>query len=250
MKIVAKVAISVLVIIIVIIAVLVGAGVTTQVDTSKEDSEPVVTDFNKQVREQEQSQITQEITESFDCTGSARCFSGVVTGIIDGDTIKVAGQSIRFALSSAPELNQLEGLNAKEFIENVCPIGSTVLVDEDDGQTQGSYGRMLAVIYCNDMNLNEAILDAGLATIDTTFCSYSEFSVNAWAQKHGCNTKSPALVVIPQTKSGCDSSYPDVCISPYPPDLDCGEIPYKNFKVIGSDPHHFDGDKDGIGCES
>ncbi len=48
----------------------------------------------------------------------------------------------------------------------------------------------------------------------------------------------------------CDPSYPDVCIPPYPPDLDCGEITHKNFKVVGSDPHGFDRDNDGIGCES
>jgi len=54
----------------------------------------------------------------------------------------------------------------------------------------------------------------------------------------------------PITTQNCDSSYPDVCIIPYPPDLDCGEIGYSNFRVVGSDPHGFDGDKDGIGCES
>lgn len=48
----------------------------------------------------------------------------------------------------------------------------------------------------------------------------------------------------------CDPSYPDVCITPYPPDLDCGEIPYHDFKVIQPDSHGFDRDKDGIGCES
>jgi micrococcal nuclease len=52
------------------------------------------------------------------------------------------------------------------------------------------------------------------------------------------------------TSQKCDSSYPDVCIPPYPPDLDCGEISFKNFRVIGSDPHGFDRDNDGIGCES
>jgi len=52
------------------------------------------------------------------------------------------------------------------------------------------------------------------------------------------------------TTKDCDSSYPDVCIPPYPPDLDCGQIGYSNFIVVGSDPHRFDGDKDGIGCES
>ncbi len=48
----------------------------------------------------------------------------------------------------------------------------------------------------------------------------------------------------------CDPAYPTVCIPPPPPDLDCGEIPYRNFKVLAPDPHHFDGDKDGIGCET
>ncbi len=54
----------------------------------------------------------------------------------------------------------------------------------------------------------------------------------------------------PIQENNCDSSYPDVCIAPYPPDLDCGDIGYSNFKVIGDDPHGFVGDKDGIGCES
>lgn len=48
----------------------------------------------------------------------------------------------------------------------------------------------------------------------------------------------------------CDPNYPDVCIPPYPPDLDCGEIPYQDFRVVGDDPHGIDGDNDGIGCES
>ena len=48
----------------------------------------------------------------------------------------------------------------------------------------------------------------------------------------------------------CDPSYPDVCITPYPPDLDCRDIPYTDFRVLQPDPHGFDGDKDGIGCES
>jgi hypothetical protein len=48
----------------------------------------------------------------------------------------------------------------------------------------------------------------------------------------------------------CNSSYPGNCISSPPPDLNCGDIKQRNFKVIGSDPHGFDGDNDGIGCES
>jgi hypothetical protein len=48
----------------------------------------------------------------------------------------------------------------------------------------------------------------------------------------------------------CDPSYPNVCIRPYPPDLDCPEIQYTDFKVLPPDPHDFDREGDGIGCES
>jgi hypothetical protein len=47
----------------------------------------------------------------------------------------------------------------------------------------------------------------------------------------------------------CDRSYPTVCIRPPPPDRDCPDVPYRNFKVVGRDPHGFDGDGDGVGCE-
>ena len=61
---------------------------------------------------------------------------------------------------------------------------------------------------------------------------------------------SQPVPVQPTEENNCDPSYPGVCIPPYPPDLDCGDIPQKNFTVLQPDPHRFDGDKDGIGCES
>lgn len=60
----------------------------------------------------------------------------------------------------------------------------------------------------------------------------------------------PTPVPQQETAQNCDPSYPGVCIPPYPPDLDCGEISFRRFQVVGSDPHGFDGDADGIGCES
>lgn len=59
----------------------------------------------------------------------------------------------------------------------------------------------------------------------------------------------PASDPVPVTSSGCDASYPDVCIPPSPPDLDCGDISARRFTVSPPDPHRFDGDGDGIGCE-
>jgi hypothetical protein len=48
----------------------------------------------------------------------------------------------------------------------------------------------------------------------------------------------------------CDPSYPTVCIPPRPPDLDCGQISFQDFLVLPPDPHDFDRDTDGVGCES
>ena len=120
------------------------------------------------------------------CKGTAACFYGSVTKIVDGDTLNVDGKPIRFSLTSTPERYETGGPEATKFLQTICPIGSQALVDEDDGQTQGSHGRILAVVYCNGMNLNEEILDAGLGNLSTGFCSASEFSNEDWAKKHGC----------------------------------------------------------------
>jgi PASTA domain len=48
----------------------------------------------------------------------------------------------------------------------------------------------------------------------------------------------------------CDASYPDTCIAPPPPDLDCVNVPFGQFRVVPPDSHGFDADHDGIGCEA
>ncbi len=56
----------------------------------------------------------------------------------------------------------------------------------------------------------------------------------------------------PAHAAGCDPSYPDVCIPPVSAggDLDCGQISERRFRVEPPDPHNFDGNHDGVGCES
>lgn len=78
-----------------------------------------------------------------------------------------------------------------------------------------------------------------------------------WVWKIGCfdlnenQSDSKAISAITEKKQGnCDSSYPNVCIPSPPPDLDCSDVSEENFKVNGSDPHRFDTNNDGIGCES
>jgi len=55
-------------------------------------------------------------------------------------------------------------------------------------------------------------------------------------------------VLGPVPKASCHPSYPTLCL-PGSPDLDCIDIPQKNFPVKPPDPHRLDADKDGIGCE-
>src|SRR6187551_1493134 len=51
------------------------------------------------------------------------------------------------------------------------------------------------------------------------------------------------------SNDGCDSSYPDICITTYSEKLSCADIPFRNFKVLPPDSHGFDSDSDGVGCE-
>jgi len=120
------------------------------------------------------------------CKGNARCFNGTVTRIVDGDTLYVNNDSIRLTLVNASEIDTEAGKLAKTFVSSICPVGSTATVDEDDGQTGGSYGRIVAVVYCNGKNLNAELLANGKATVYEEFCDVSEFANEDWVKNYGC----------------------------------------------------------------
>jgi hypothetical protein len=75
------------------------------------------------------------------------------------------------------------------------------------------------------------------------------------------STFTPLVILLPSStpqipvsggdgSGSCHPAYPGVCIPPPPPDLDCPDIPYRNFQVLPPDPHDFDGEGDGLGCEN
>jgi micrococcal nuclease len=69
----------------------------------------------------------------------------------------------------------------------------------------------------------------------------------------GVESSGPAPAPAPQPappQTGCHPSYPDFCIPPPPPDLNCPDIGANWFTVLPPDPHGFDRDRDGWGCES
>ncbi len=201
-------------------------------------------------------------------------FGGIVTRVIDGDTLDIKTTTnderdiitIRLVLVDAPESNELGYTEAKTFISENC-LDKHVTVDPDNNQDL-SYNRFVALVYCDGVNINEAVIAAGLADIYKSFCAISEFGNTDWAQKYGCdnnNNNSGSSFSSRSSNSdngstedsktgelteNCDSSYSGVCIPSPPPDLDCGDIPHKNFRVLALDPHRFDGEGDGIGCEN
>jgi hypothetical protein len=129
----------------------------------------------------ESIQINNEVIQ-FSCKGTARCFSGIVTKITDGDTLEVNDISIRLALVDAPESYESGYNEAKELASSICPVGSTAIVDEDDGQNE-SYGRIVAVVYCGGISLNDIMTANEYVTIDEMYCDVSEFANEDWS---GC----------------------------------------------------------------
>ena len=246
-----KKGVSIAVTFVVIVIVLFGIGALANFDNVQEKNtieQGGVIERQNQVEKSGSSNSYNTNPTSNYNSGNAKYFTGKVTGIIDGDTIKVDGKSIRFALASTPELNTPMGIAAKKYIQEICPMGSRVTVDEDDGQTQGSYGRMIAKVTCNGVNLNQAIIEKGFGHLSNVYCDKSEFSDDAWSGCGSPQQKSSSYTsTYSSTSSNCDPNYSG-CVPISSRDLDCSDVG-KNIKVTGSDPHGFDRDGDGIGCE-
>jgi hypothetical protein len=126
------------------------------------------------------------------CEGTARCFGGFVTNIVDGDTLDALDietnqtQRIRLSLVDTPEKGDLLFDNAKDFTAGFCPVDSYLVFDEDDGQTEGSYERIIGKVFCEGELLNENLLEHDLAKIDSKLCTESEYGNELWAIQNGC----------------------------------------------------------------
>jgi hypothetical protein len=120
------------------------------------------------------------------CKGTGMCFEGSVTKIVDGDTLDVDGKRIRLALVNTPERDETGYKEATNFTATLCPVGSSVLVDQDGMQLYDRYDRMIAVVYCDGALLNAELLFANHAVILKSFCKVSEFGNEDWAKRYGC----------------------------------------------------------------
>jgi micrococcal nuclease len=110
------------------------------------------------------------------------------------------------------------------------------------------FGRTLAYVWLGDELFNETLVREGYAFV-TTFPPnvryvdrFREAQLEARADGRGVW----GSCVDPDA---CDPAYPDACIPPPPPDLECADVDERRFTVLPADPHNFDGDHNGIGCE-
>jgi len=107
-------------------------------------------------------------------------FEGIVTKVVDGDTLDINGTRIRLAIVDTPERGQPGYDKAKNFVESLC-LGKKGQLDVDSGQRRGDrYGREVGVVYCDGVNVNAKIMANKMARILTEFCDISEFSKENW----------------------------------------------------------------------
>ena len=105
---------------------------------------------------------------------------GIVSKVIDGDTLDINGTRIRLALVDTPERGQVGYDKAKKFVESLC-LGKKGELDVDNGQRRGDrYGREIGVVYCDGVNTNAKVMENKMANILTEFCDISEFSKENW----------------------------------------------------------------------
>jgi micrococcal nuclease len=206
--------------------------------------------------------------------------SGTVTRVVDGDTIVVKLKSgkrerVRLIGIDTPELNPAEcfGREAKVRAQRLAQGKRVRLLGDATQDTRDRYRRLLAyVVLPQRIDLGRRLIAGGFGKVyvyDRPFArlgSYRAAESSARSSGRGlwraCSTPPPPPPPPPPGPpppppppgQNCHASYPTVCIPPPPPDLDCGQIPHRNFvvrwDVPDPDPHRFDGDRDGTGCET
>jgi micrococcal nuclease len=192
----------------------------------------------------------------------------VVTRVIDGDTVEVEfeGETLDIRLIG---IDTPETVDPSEPVECYGPAASrftTRMLEGQEVQLEfdiellDRYDRTLAYVWLGDELFNEVLVARGFAQVSTYPPNVKYVDRFLAAQREARSNISGAWgpgCEVKETAGGgggggknCDPSYSGACIAPYPPDLDCGDVSATNFAVTGSDPHGFDGDRDGVGCES
>ena len=199
-------------------------------------------------------------------------YSGRVVHVVDGDTVDVALKNasrvrVRVIGIDTPEVGTCYAAAATRRMIQLTSSKNVVLRGDSTQATHDRYSRLLAYVDIAAKDAGATLVREGYAHVYIyggrpflRAAAYQRAELSArdarrglWAAcaAPGTTTTTTTTTTTPPPSGGaCDPSYPDFCIPPPPPDLDCKDIPRKGFRVLPPDPHRFDGDHDGIGCES
>ncbi len=185
--------------------------------------------------------------------------NALVTRVVDGDTIEVTYEQRTLDV-------RLIGIDTPESVAPGVPVQCYALVAsrfttsrlagervrlEFDVERTDQYGRTLAYVWLGDELFNETLVRGGYAFV-TTYPPDVKYESTFLAGQRDARAHGRGVwgkCVAPSSGHNCDPSYPDVCIPPPPPDLDCSDVKYRYFTVKPPDPHNFDGNHDGVACE-
>ena len=93
--------------------------------------------------------------------------AGKCVEVIDGNTIQVYGVGkVQLTQVGKPDMK------ATQYVTDNC-LGKTVYLDIDDKKPQDDYGRTLAIVYTDDVDINQELIDNGMAKI--SYFEPSEF---------------------------------------------------------------------------
>ena len=131
----------------------------------------------------------------------------------------------------------------------------TIMWDVDDDQIAESTEETLVVSFnqADTYNIDLVVADIGGQTATDSVEVTIEEGEEAPLDEQSSTVQEEEQLTdeIPEEEeTTCDPSYPDICIPPPPPILSCDDVEASDFEVQPPDPHHFDADSDGVGCET
>jgi endonuclease YncB( thermonuclease family) len=177
-----------------------------------------------------------------------------VTRVVDGDTVDMSnGQRVRLIGVDTPEAGTGSCADKATARLKQIVLGQQVKLTPGARDDKDKYGRLLRYVETAKYDAGRVLINEGLAIAryDSRdgYGTHTREAKYVWADSVTPNCAND-VAPPPPPGGGCHPSYPGVCIPPAPPDLDCGDVPYRRFTVLAPDPHGFDGNFDGVGCES
>ena len=193
--------------------------------------------------------------------------TGVVTHVVDGDTIDVRLASgkrerVRLIGIDAAERGACFAPEATQRARQLALSKQIVLRGDATQDTRDRHGRLLAYVWLpGGRDLGFQLLTGGFAKVYVYDAPFQRLPAYRTAESRAksasagtwkaCGSTTIRPVVPPPPPSGnCHPSY-SPCL-PIVGDLDCADIRAMGVapvRVLGSDPYRLDGDSDGYGCE-